>query len=123
MPSPSINDALSVLPAKINLFRVEFTSFLPDRWPLLNVRKSPFAPDPSQSEGANRGRPADGSALQHHGSAPPSLVRAGALKPDLRAVRVIRRDLIRSLYPSGFSNVLVLLYPASSPICTWPTRR
>ena len=26
MPSPSINDALSVLPAKINLSRVEFTS-------------------------------------------------------------------------------------------------
>ena len=30
MPNPSISDALSVLPAKINFFRVEFTSFLPD---------------------------------------------------------------------------------------------
>ena len=43
MPNPSISDALSVLPAKINLFRVEFTSCLPDPWPLLNVRKSPPA--------------------------------------------------------------------------------
>ena len=49
MPSPSINDALSVLPAKINLSRVAFTSLLPDPWPQSDVRKPPPAggADPS----------------------------------------------------------------------------
>ena len=55
----------------------------------------------------NSQKPAGGSTPQHHASAPPSPVSGGAeTRP--AALRVIRRPLSSSPYPSGFSKVGVL---------------